>query len=1103
MSRRVALVVAGLMLGAGCSGSDGGEPLAAGPDTAADGDVGSGSLADAGGADAAKPTDVPQGDADTLDGSDAALECSGEAKGFLCPCTSTSECESGFCVDSPVGGICTQPCLTESCPDGFSCKGVLNLLPDVVFICIPDALRLCAPCQTSEQCGSGTCVPVGGGTFCTQDCSKLSCPPGYVCGDNPSEGEGGPKVVCLPDTGACDCTLETEGATRPCKETNEAGEECFGVETCDPLQGWVGCTAIAPGPEVCNGVDDDCNGIVDDALPVGEPCQKETPGVGACPGTNVCLGVNGMICNADDPMPELCDFKDNDCDGEIDEDFRKGDVYASPDHCGTCNKSCAEGFPNGTAACDESKDPPQCVVDTCADGYFKLNEFQCVPVTTSLCQPCAVDGDCFLKGARCMALGDGTYCGKECVGEDDCPFGYECVAYGDGQQCQPVSGTCSCDGSNPDLKKSCSLTVANPSDPTAPSYTCLGIQSCGPAGWEECVLPVDVCDGKDNDCDGATDEDYVDPASGKYVADTGCGKCGNNCTALVVEHAHGICDGAKAVPECVIECEAGYVDVNVNPVDGCECEQKSGEDIPDGVDSDCDGVDGEVQNAVFVAKNGADSAKGTMSAPVLTVHRGIEAALEAGLRDVYVATGVYQENVTLGAGVGLYGGFSSDFKVRDRVLYETVLMGVLPTGSEKATVNVLDPVGGETVMDGFTVFGHGSKVPGKSSYAVYIRNADDHVRLANNTVVAGNGGDGLPGSTGKSGDEGLPGGSGQGATEVITCAGDTNPGGGAGERSCGGVDVGGGAGGTSVCPDYDIDGKQPYDPPINQGVAAGEGGAPGKNNDPDVGGGGDPGWDFLKWSYTDCANCVSPPLPHIWAGSDGGKGTLGTFGAGGGGCGDASGKVLGGEWAPGAGTDGGAGTHGGGGGGGGAGGGVEVVTCGDGGPDLGGSGGGGGSGGCAGTSGTGGSGGGGSFGLFLVWTKPVSAPPVIEGNVVRSGNGGKGGDGGVGGVGGVGGAGASGGASGVANPTTKCAGQGGHGGNGGNGGHGGGGGGGCGGVSYGIFATGQVGLDLSGLKSPSNVFEAGGTGGAGGQGGASLGEFGSDGAFGATANTNF
>ena len=90
--------------------------------------------------------------------------------------------------------------------------------------------------------------------------------------------------------------------------------------------------------------------------------------------------------------------------------------------------------------------------------------------------------------------------------------------------------------------------------------------------------------------------------------------------------------------------------MNSNPADGCECEYTSDVDFPDltGVgtpnDANCDGVDGEISNGVFVA-NGDDAASGSIDAPVLTITGAIAKAKELGRGAWHVATGVYQESL--------------------------------------------------------------------------------------------------------------------------------------------------------------------------------------------------------------------------------------------------------------------------------------------------------------------------------------------------------------------------------------------------------------------------------------------------------------------------
>jgi hypothetical protein len=77
-------------------------------------------------------------------------------------------------------------------------------------------------------------------------------------------------------------------------------------------------------PEMCNGVDDDCDGTVDDGFEtIGDAC---TAGVGECAedGFLVCDAARtGLECDAvpGQPVQETCDGLDNDCDGTPDQPF--------------------------------------------------------------------------------------------------------------------------------------------------------------------------------------------------------------------------------------------------------------------------------------------------------------------------------------------------------------------------------------------------------------------------------------------------------------------------------------------------------------------------------------------------------------------------------------------------------------------------------------------------------------------------------------------------------------------------------------------------------------------------------------------------------------
>ena len=86
-----------------------------------------------------------------------------------------------------------------------------------------------------------------------------------------------------------------------------------------------------PSAEVCNGRDDDCDGKVDEDLQRG--CGSD---VGECSrGTEHCNGGQWQGCTGKPARAEECDGKDNDCNGKTDEDLVRG--------CGTGVGECTTG----------------------------------------------------------------------------------------------------------------------------------------------------------------------------------------------------------------------------------------------------------------------------------------------------------------------------------------------------------------------------------------------------------------------------------------------------------------------------------------------------------------------------------------------------------------------------------------------------------------------------------------------------------------------------------------------------------------------------------------------------------------------------------------
>ncbi len=963
----------------------------------------------------------------------------------------------------------------DECEAGLFCRGRPTASGEVAFACLADLDRLCQPCLDDRHCEPGLCRPSAEGSFCARPCEDGDCPAGYDC--EPVRPNAAPQ--CVPRL-SCTCTPETQGATRPCAIESAWGV-CEGAQRCG-AEGWGECEGQTPTVEICNGLDDDCDGVADDDIP-SEPCEV-TSGALSCPGATTCVE-GATACLGREPFAESCDGLDNDCDGSIDEDFRdEEDRYLSEDHCGACGAVCGRDEHATEVRCVPFEAGARCVVEGCAVGFAPAGEPPsfCARLATVPCLPCDRDEVCAAAspGAACVQLGEARFCGIDCGPESafgpDCPEGFECAQ----GQCVPSAGDCFCAHNPEDFARACRVE--------AEGAVCLGVRRCQGEELGPCELPEESCDGLDEDCDGQVDEGFL--VEGRYALDAHCARCGRDCTVVAFPNAESVCDAAPEVPACVMRCLEGFVDLDGDRATGCECEVTALEDHPDGQDRNCDGIDGQRDAAVFVAKRGHPEASGELEAPLHSVQAGVDRAIALGRRAVYVAAGVYSENVVLPAGLALYGGFSPDFAQRSDE-HPVTLLGRPPEGLERATLTLLQ-VDAPTRVDLLTVHGVDAE-PGASSYAVYVRDADARLELVGLHVVAGSGGDGLRGEgggPGTPGGAGLPGGAAVAAPRE--CDAPATPGGVGGANRCDGVDLNGGVGGESVCPRTEREGGQtpcltyrddclnscsvgdcPFRPPAQAGGQRGVG--------PGGGFGGGGGYD--RWSdeaiCTLCSHFAA--LPH--QGGDGRRGDLGRHGEAGAGCADPTGVVVEGHWRLEPGGTGGAASDGGGGGGGGAGAGYDVtaeargMSCTD---SIGGSGGGGGAGGCAGSLGAGGQSGGGAFGLFLIWSdEGLESVPTVRGCTFAGGRGGEGGGGGPGGAGGSGGSGAPGGPA--AALGAFCSEPGGRGGEGGRGGDGGGGGGGCGGLAASIYAWGAPQPVDAYLQE--NDFPAPGQGGAAGPGG--------------------
>ncbi|MBL8786370.1 MAG: hypothetical protein JNJ59_15825 [Deltaproteobacteria bacterium] len=894
------------------------------------------------------------------------------------------------------------------------------------------------------------------GRFCRTRCTPGSCPNGATCEEIAVGGTN--ATYCRPgspnERTDCQCSARSVALSlqTACNVTNAAGT-CGGSRTCVSVgaAGLSACDAKTPIAELCNAQDDDCDGTTDeDVVGLGEPCDGNDSD--KCKnGISICAEGGGVTClESGDAKVELCNDLDDDCDGATDNGFDVGTLCDGPDDPDLCpdgHKVCsADGL--GTVCQDDAAGPIELCngvdddCDTTVDEGFEQKLQPCDGDDPDQCKDgvlvCSVDGlslVCNDDGASrveicneldddCSGSPDDTFPDKlkPCDGTDSdlCKDGvWVCSPDGTGLVCTddglakvelcndldddcdgqtdedfPTKGT-ACDGADADLCKDGTWVCGN------------NTIVCN----DDASAVAEVCDGQDNDCDGLTDG--TDPDLERRLNPVQLGACAGT---------YQRCAGA-----------GGYV-ADYSSVAGYGLAE-----TPDAsyLDENCDGLDGTETKAVFVVPGAGNSGTCTKASPCGSPTYAITQTT-AARNHVYIQAGTYTEVVEVPSGknIEIYGGYNSAWvrKARSEVGHAVVLRGAKQASDgeymavrvRSATVKIAD-LTIQGVSPGSTERNAGR---GLSSYAVHA--VSSTVTLERVEVQQGNGASGADGTAGTdapSTSAPAKAGKGGNATQGVDTCDNSSRGGGAGGQSNGQCSAGtqGGNGGTGGTMDTSCGCAFGVCVCTTCAATSGTSGTSGSGSN--AGGGGSAG--------SGGSSCSGVGV--------GGPGQTPSHGAGGGG-GGRGGALTSNFWYGTAGATGSIGNHGSGGGGGGGSGGCDN----NGGVPLqnssGAGGGGGGAGGCrAQSGGTGGGPGGSSFGLFAVGgTVTVRDCRFALGN---------GGSGGIGGAGGRGQPGGDGGDGGNAAGTSQAGGSGGRG---GDGGASGGGGGGAGGSSVGVYTQGSA-----------------------------------------------
>jgi hypothetical protein len=403
-----------------------------------------------------------------------------------------------------------------------------------------------------QQCGTD----VGVCEFGTQE---------KVCNSNGQWGNWGTCMggvgpsteVCDGKDNDCDGKTDEDGVCNECTPGAKGEKKCgtdvgvceFGKQTrvCDSYGHWgdfgMCIGGVGPSMEVCDGMDNDCDGLIDEdgVCNVCTPGQNETKqcgtDVGVCEFAHQKRTCNsygqwgnwGACTGGVNPSTEICDGKDNDCDGLIDEDGV----------CNVCTPGVKETKQCGTdiGVCEFGTQTRTCSANgqwsiwgTCTGG---------VKPSTEICD--GRDNDCdgmIDEDGVCNVCTPGKNETRQC-GTDVgvCEFGKQmrtCNSYGQWGDWGACKGGINplleiCDGKdnncNGQIDEGGVCNVCTPGQMEhKPCGTDVGVcefgdkmRTCGSDGqwglFGECmggVNPVtEICDGKDNDCDGKTDEDGV------------------------------------------------------------------------------------------------------------------------------------------------------------------------------------------------------------------------------------------------------------------------------------------------------------------------------------------------------------------------------------------------------------------------------------------------------------------------------------------------------------------------------------------------------------------------------------------------------------------